>query len=151
MRLLPVRPDHVGFGTARQQSASQGFRHRRCHERQHLPLRHLYPHSRRDQARVKRLRRPVMKHDRTALLPTETSLSRRTFLVTSAAVGGGLVLSLSLPFGNSEAAGSETFTPNAFIRIDSDGQVVLFFFKQKTAYEIDREIGRGGMATVYRA
>ena len=66
-----------------------------------------------------------MKHDRTALPATETSLSRRGFLVTSAAVGGGLVLSLSLTFDQSEAAGSETFTPNAFIRIDSDGQVVL--------------------------
>jgi isoquinoline 1-oxidoreductase beta subunit len=66
-----------------------------------------------------------MKHDRTALLATETNLTRRNFLVTSAAVGGGLMLSLSLPFGQSEAAGSEEFTPNAFIRIDSDGQVVL--------------------------
>jgi isoquinoline 1-oxidoreductase subunit beta len=66
-----------------------------------------------------------MKHDRTALLATETSLSRRNFLVASATVGGGLVLSLSLPFGQSDAAGSEAFAPNAFIRINSDGQVVL--------------------------
>jgi isoquinoline 1-oxidoreductase subunit beta len=66
-----------------------------------------------------------MKHDRTAFLATETNLSRRNFLVTSAAVGGGLMLSLSLPFGQSEAAGSEAFAPNAFIRIDGDGQVVL--------------------------
>ena len=66
-----------------------------------------------------------MKHDSTALLATETNLSRRNFLVASAAVGGGLMLSLSLPFGQSEAAGSEEFAPNAFIRIDGDGQVVL--------------------------
>jgi isoquinoline 1-oxidoreductase subunit beta len=63
--------------------------------------------------------------DRTALRAPETNLSRRNFLVTSAAVSGGLVLSLSLPFGQSEAAGSDSFVPNAFIRIGSDGQVAL--------------------------
>lgn len=52
-------------------------------------------------------------------------LSRRNFLVNSAVAGGGLVLSLSLPFGQNRAAGAETFVPNAFIRIGSDGQVVL--------------------------
>ena len=55
----------------------------------------------------------------------DTSLSRRGFLAGSAAVGGGLVLSLSLPFGQSEAAASGDFAPNAFVRIGSDGQVVL--------------------------
>ena len=35
------------------------------------------------------------------------------------------MLSLSLPLGRSEAAQSEGFAPNAFIRIGSDGQVVL--------------------------
>jgi isoquinoline 1-oxidoreductase subunit beta len=53
------------------------------------------------------------------------NFSRRNFLVTSAALGGGLVLGLNLPFGRSEAASSDNFTPNAFIRIGNDGQVVL--------------------------
>ena len=35
------------------------------------------------------------------------------------------MLSLTLPSGRSEAALSEDFTPNAFIRIGSDGQIVL--------------------------
>jgi len=56
---------------------------------------------------------------------SDTTLSRRSFLVASVAIGGGLMLSLSLPRGRSEAAQPERFAPNAFIRIDSDGRVVL--------------------------
>ena len=45
--------------------------------------------------------------------------SRRRFLQAGAAAGGGLMLSLSLPFANSEAEVTEagSFAPNAFIRI----------------------------------
>jgi isoquinoline 1-oxidoreductase beta subunit len=55
----------------------------------------------------------------------EPELSRRSFLVTGAAAGGGLVLGLSFSLAGSEAAAGEAFAPNAFIRIGSDGQVVL--------------------------
>jgi len=55
---------------------------------------------------------------------SDTTLSRRSFLIASVA-GGGLMLSLRLPIGRSEAAPPESFAPNAFIRIGSDGRVVL--------------------------
>jgi isoquinoline 1-oxidoreductase beta subunit len=56
-----------------------------------------------------------------------TGLSRRRLLQAGAAVGGGLLLSLSLPSANGDAvaADADSFSPNAFIRIGSDGQIVL--------------------------
>ncbi|HVM78484.1 MAG TPA: xanthine dehydrogenase family protein molybdopterin-binding subunit [Stellaceae bacterium] len=64
-----------------------------------------------------------MAADRIASPASDASLSRRCFLTASAAAGGGLILGLSL--GRSAAAQSETFAPNAFMRIGSDGQIVL--------------------------
>jgi isoquinoline 1-oxidoreductase beta subunit len=57
--------------------------------------------------------------------PSANGLSRRRFLQAGVAAGGGLMLSLSLPFANGEAADADGFAPNAFIRIEGDGQIVL--------------------------
>jgi isoquinoline 1-oxidoreductase subunit beta len=54
-----------------------------------------------------------------------TRLSRRNFLVTGAALSGGLVLSVSLPRQAIQATEQGSFAPNAFLRIGSEGQVVL--------------------------
>src|SRR5580704_12530038 len=58
---------------------------------------------------------------------SKNGLSRRGFLQAGATAGGGLMLSLSLPFANrqAEAADADGFAPNAFIRIEGDGQIVL--------------------------
>lgn len=56
-----------------------------------------------------------------------SGLSRRKLLQAGAAAGGGLLLSVSLPLADraAEAAAADAFTPNAFIRIGSDGRIVL--------------------------
>jgi isoquinoline 1-oxidoreductase beta subunit len=53
------------------------------------------------------------------------SISRRAFLQAGAAAGGGLMLSLSLPIAGQAESATNGFAPNAFIRIEPDGQIVL--------------------------
>jgi len=54
-----------------------------------------------------------------------TNFSRRRFLAGTAAVGGGLIVGFSLSLSQSDAAHPDVFEPDAFIRVGTDGQVVL--------------------------
>lgn len=71
----------------------------------------------------------IDRHQPEALLDMsrQNGQTRRYLLRGGAAVGGGLLLSLSLPPAKNEAqaAPSTSFAPNAFIRIQNDGQIVL--------------------------
>jgi isoquinoline 1-oxidoreductase beta subunit len=51
--------------------------------------------------------------------------ARCRLLIRSVVINGGLMLSLTLPTGRVENVDHLGFSPNAFIRIDSDGQVFL--------------------------
>jgi hypothetical protein len=50
MRVLPIRPDHVRERAAGDPTQAKRFGYRRRRGREHLPLRHLSPHSCSDQA-----------------------------------------------------------------------------------------------------
>ncbi|WP_281079051.1 molybdopterin cofactor-binding domain-containing protein [Variovorax paradoxus] len=70
-----------------------------------------------------------MKHDRMPMADTASThgLTRRAFVATALAAGGGLALTVSLPPLEAKAAGAqpEAFAPNAVVRIGTDGLVTL--------------------------
>ena len=74
-----------------------------------------------------RLDRLIQRPDDPDKTAPDIVVSRRTFLITGAAAGGGLLLSLSLPSLVSPARGApaDSFAPDAFILVDRDGRVTV--------------------------
>src|SRR5664279_2942661 len=119
MRLLPERHDHGGGGTPEGQAEADRGRHRRRHH-QHLPLRHL-PAGARGNSRCccERVKgEPAMNY-----IP---QINRRTFVVSAAALGGGLMLGMDIPLGpNVVRAADGSPEVNAWVVIKPDDAVVI--------------------------
>src|SRR5689334_1412340 len=103
MRLLPVGSDHDRRGAADQDAETDRRTNRHRDAGQHLPLRYLSTHSPRHQTRGASLSGGVM----------TKSLSRRTFLKTATAAGGGLMIGAYLPLRGAAAVNAAgSFEPN---------------------------------------
>src|SRR5499433_3457487 len=136
VRLLPGRPDHVRRRAAEADAEPHRRADRRGHGRQHLPLRHLYPYSRRDQA-GRGEGRCAMSTPRTSVASGESvvlaNVSRRRFLEGMSL--GGLVLAVGLPsaaraqepkkYGRDGMPNGWTDNPLAFVSIAEDGTVMI--------------------------
>jgi hypothetical protein len=110
-----------------------------------LPLRHLCTNPRSHQACISRtsdqrteglteMFDPAANHEVDTKNKTSRGVSRRTILTVGAAAGGGLPLSVGLPYltGSGRAADDASFAPNAFIRIARDSAAWLGIAKMWT-------------------
>ena len=128
VRLLPVRPDHVGHRAARTEPEADRRGHRRRDERQPVPLCDLRPHPGGDPRRGRDAGSLTM----TIELDNTGSVrpSRRTFLKAAGTVAA---VSLTIGFDFSgfgrralaATAPAAGFAPNAFLRITPDGTVTV--------------------------
>src|SRR5688572_15385560 len=118
MRLLPVGADHEGRRAAEVDAETHARRDREPHERQHLPLRDLPPHHRRDPARIE----------------GGLIMDRRDFLK----VTGGLTFAFAFP---AIAQANTAAKPiNAWVRITPDGTVTIL--------STGAEMGQGSMTSL---
>src|SRR5260370_14688704 len=105
MRLWSVRDDQGGRGVAQRKAEADRCRHRPLHY-QHLPLRHLQTGTRGDSRRCERVKRK-------AVMNYMRKMSRRSFVVSAAAMGGGLALGLDIPFGGPQVIRAQHGSPNS--------------------------------------
>src|SRR5437867_1947360 len=124
MRLLPVRTDHGGRRAAREKAAAERRRYRRGDD-QHLPLRHLPAHPR-GRAPGGRNGQEGLKETTMKKTTRATNLSRRKFIVSSTAAGGGLALGFKLPFvGSAQAATAAGTEVNAWVVVRPDSTCMI--------------------------
>src|SRR3569623_1862945 len=134
MRLLPVRADHAGGLAAGEEFQPDQGRGRRAYGRQSLPLHDLFPDPEGDHAcRIRdahrvRLRQRAEAHMNkhvNNVTPEITDLSRRSFLVGTAATG--LVLGYAgVPgIGSALAAAPANFEPSVWYALSPDRLVTV--------------------------
>src|ERR1700693_1830193 len=119
MRLLPERHDHGGRG-APQGEAEADRRRYRCGDHQHLPVRNLPAGARVNSRRGQRV-------SREGTMNYVPNMNRRSFVVGTAAVGGGLALGLDIPLGGPQVVRAADGSPeiNAWVVIRPDDTVVV--------------------------
>src|SRR5215510_1491530 len=133
MRLLPVRPDHAGSRAACEEFQPDQGRSGRAYGRQSLPLHDLFTDPEGDHARRHRHAHGFQRcyraeaHMNKHVKPTDsvsTDLSRRSFLVGSAAAG--LMLGYSAVPGVDQAlAALGNFDPSVWYSVGPDGLVTV--------------------------
>src|SRR6266567_2797435 len=128
MRLLPVGTDHGRRGVAQADAEAERQGHRRGHD-QHLSVRNLSAHpscrAHGGQRHIQNLGRPAVTK---TIRGKAARFSRRTFIVGSAASGGGLALGFNLPsaFGPSVAQSTnEGAEVNAWVLVKPDDTCVI--------------------------
>src|SRR5512143_1123587 len=124
VRLLPIRTDHGRGGAACQELQADRHRHRRRDERAHLPLWDVRTNS----SRHPRGRGLAPGGDRTM---TTKEIGRREFIKVGATAGAGLLVGFRLlaaaeTVAQSGVATAGDLSPNAYLRIGTDGAVTLF-------------------------
>src|SRR5262245_7448051 len=147
MRLLPVRPDHVGCRSPGEEAEPDRHRNRRGHARQPLPLWNLSRYSRshppRRRSHWRRGLRPRAFRERRRPMKR---IDRRDFLKTSAVTAGGLLLGFYLPEGKASAAqfgqrgGGAAINPNAFVHVGSDDIITLIVHKPENGQGTETSI-----------
>src|SRR6185436_597126 len=112
VRVLPVGPDHVGGGAARQHAVAQRRADRHRDAREHLPLRHVRSHSGRDSS-SRRGRQMTNEIDRRAFIRVAAS--------TTGALAVGVLTTRDVARAARRAAPPSVLS--AFVEVGEDGTV----------------------------